>query len=490
VTSERANTPDETVNDTLDVSAHDYPTAQRLPALVLVWSRDEPERVGEVLLVESRSQAWVLGRETPDNRDEPDRLGLTRQRPGSNEVTGQLRSPRVSRRHLELSVCALDRIAVRNLSRRPMRVNGVELVAASLGPGDVLELRGAAVFWCMSRPHQLPMRPELELELHEFGGPDVGGIVGESPVIWTLREQLAFAARRGAHVLVRGPSGSGKELAAVMIHALSSRAGQPFVARNAATLPVGLIDAELFGNARNYPNPGMAERSGLIGSAAGGTLFLDEIGELSHELQAHLLRLLDHGEYQRLGESKARRADLRFVGATNRESDELKHDLLARMPIRVELPGLDARREDIPLLVAHLLRSIAAADPEIAARFFVDGDPSGSPRVSAALISELLRRPYATHVRELEQQLYASMLASRGELIEPAPSVEESTPQTGEPQAEDDSTDPASLTPEKIRESLERNGGSQAKTWRDLGLRNRYQLIRLLRKHGIDPRSK
>jgi DNA-binding NtrC family response regulator len=308
-------------------------------------------------------------------------------------------------------------------------------------------------------------------------------------VIWDVREQVAFAARRPAHVLIRGPSGSGKELAASLIHVLSQRAGKPFLARNAATLPAGLIDAELFGNARNYPNPGMAERPGLIGSATGGTLFLDEIGELSHELQAHLLRLLDHGEYQRLGESQTRRADLRLVGATNRAEDELKHDLLARMPIRIDLPGLDRRREDIPLLALHLLRRIAATDEDIAARFFIDGDPRGWPRMSARLIHELLKRPYTTHVRELEQQLYSGMLGSQADVIEYVGKVDEHENDFDTAAPEESFVDPASLTSEQIAECLERNGGSQAKAWRELGLRSRYQLIRLMRKHGIAPRS-
>ncbi len=138
--------------------------------------------------------------------------------------------------------------------------------------------------------------------------------------MWQMRERIAFAANAGKHVLLHGESGTGKELAARALHALSSRAGKPFVSRNAATLPSGLIDAELFGSARNYPNAGMPERAGLVGQADGGTLFLDEIAEIPAEQQAHLLRVLDaDGEYQRLGEATTRRSDLVLVGATNRD---------------------------------------------------------------------------------------------------------------------------------------------------------------------------
>src|SRR5690348_15490748 len=132
-------------------------------------------------------------------------------------------------------------------------------------------------------------------------------------------------ARRPGHVLLTGASGTGKELAARAIHALSKRSGQRLVARNAATLPESLIDAELFGNAKNYPNPGMAERAGLVGQADGSTLFLDEIAELPSSSQAHLLRVLDDGEYHRLGDGLARRSDFRLVAATNRDVSSLKH---------------------------------------------------------------------------------------------------------------------------------------------------------------------
>lgn len=99
------------------------------------------------------------------------------------------------------------------------------------------------------------------------------------------------------------------------------------MARNAATLPEGLLDAELFGNIKNYPNPGTPERAGLVGEADGSTLFLDEIGEISQVAQAHLLRVLDDGEYHRLGEAKARKSHLRLISATNRlESVEKNYD--------------------------------------------------------------------------------------------------------------------------------------------------------------------
>src|SRR6185436_8690780 len=120
-----------------------------------------------------------------------------------------------------------------------------------------------------------------------FGTADPHGMVGESPVAWEFRRQIAFVAPRPDHVLIVGESGTGKELAARAVHALSPRNASAFVARNAATFPEGLVDAELFGHAKNYPNAGMPERPGLIAGAASATLFLDEIAELSPTLQTH-----------------------------------------------------------------------------------------------------------------------------------------------------------------------------------------------------------
>src|SRR5262249_13648433 len=151
------------------------------------------------------------------------------------------------------------------------------------------------VLLCVRRPAWITGTPTVRE--FSFGDVDEHGLVGESPAIWELRARIAFIGPRPGHVFIHGESGAGKELVARAIHASSPRAVRPLVARNAATIPEGLIDAELFGNLRNYPHAGMAERPGLIGEADGGTLFLDELAELPVPLQAHLLRVLDGGEY-------------------------------------------------------------------------------------------------------------------------------------------------------------------------------------------------
>jgi DNA-binding NtrC family response regulator len=278
---------------------------------------------------------------------------------------------------------------------------------------------------------------------------------------------VAFAARRPAHLLLLGETGSGKELVARALHALSARAGRRFVARNAATLPSGLVDAELFGSAANYPHAGMPERPGLVGEADGGTLFLDEIGDLPAELQTHLLRLLDEeGEYHRLGDARRRRADLRVVCATNRSAGELKPDLAARLRLRITLPPLAGRREDIPLIARRLLSRMASGEPL---------------RVAQDLMTTLVRRAYPGNVRELEALLWRAFEFSEGGELPLIPELR-ANPDAAAPAA---ASAPRNVTEADVRAALQRNDWVQAKTWPELGLPSRFALRRLMRRYGI-----
>jgi len=265
------------------------------------------------------------------------------------------------------------------------------------------------------------------------------------------------------------------------------------VARNATTLPAGLIDAELFGNVKNYPNPGMAERPGLIGQAHQGTLFLDEIGDLPHELCSHLLRVIDEGgEYQRLGDATPRRAELRLLAATNRDPRSIKHDLLARLTLRIELASLEERREDVPLLCRHLLLRAARRAPDVG-RHFIEGwdGERGEPRIDPKLVERLVAHRFAHNVRELDSLLWLAMAGSTGDVVELTDEVSEEL--TVAPPPTRTTTAQASREgepgPEELKASIEHHGGNLAKAARALGLKSRYALYRLLRKHGLDPKG-
>ena len=314
-----------------------------------------------------------------------------------------------------------------------------------------------------------------------FGEPDPDGLVGESHAAWQLRDALAFAARSQQHALLLGATGAGKELAAHAVHALSPRAGMSFVARNAATLPESLVDAELFGTVKDYPNVGAPLRPGIIAEADGGTLFLDEIGELPTALQAHLLRVLDRdGEYQRLGDAQVRRSDLRLVAATNRDIEELKRDFAARLKMRVKVPGIAERIEDIPLLVNHLLRGFAVTDSDLSTRFFEkhNGGKTLVPRLAPELVEALLRHTYLEHTRELERALLIALSTSGDKYIALTPDVSDAL-----------SRNVPDETPKLDRGSIEaalaQASGSVTQAARQLGLKNRFVLYRLMKKHGV-----
>ena len=405
-----------------------------------------------------------------------------RQRPGVTEDAPALEDPFLSRDQLRLTARG-DGIHVENLGKRELLVDGHSVAEETVKEGEVIEIKGRLLLLAARRPRVMPALKNLPKERPAFGHADAHGFVGESPAAWRLRDSAAFVAARSAHVLLLGASGTGKEIVARSVHELS-RGSKRLVSRNAATLPSGLIDAELFGHVANYPNVGMPERPGLVGEADGGTLFLDEIGELPAELATKLLRVLDdRGEYQRLGDTRARTSKFRLIAATNRALTSLKSDVAARFKLRISTPGLEERREDIPLLARHLLQRAAVEDPAIGERFFAGWDgKTGEPRIGLGLMRALVLHAYSTHIRELDMLLWAALSESHGDTAELVPEVE--TALTEGAPSQDSRVDVRDLSAEVIRAAIEK-AGSQEQAWRDLGLANRHVLKRLVKKHGL-----
>jgi len=185
-------------------------------------------------------------------------------------------------------------------------------------------------------------------------------MIGESRAMTKLRETIAKVASSRAPILITGETGSGKELVARAIHAASPRADKPFIAENCGAIPDQLVESELFGYARGAYTGASSARPGLIELASGGTFFLDEIGETTLGLQTKLLRVMDQNVVRRLGETKTRSVDVRFLSATNRDlpsmiqRNEFRRDLFFRLrAIEVAVPPLRERWEDIPLLSNH-----------------------------------------------------------------------------------------------------------------------------------------
>lgn len=212
------------------------------------------------------------------------------------------------------------------------------------------------------------LRDQLELERDylrdEF---DVArthmGLVGESPALLQIEQQVKLVAQTEASVLIYGESGTGKELVASAIHNASPRAHKPMVRVNCASIPHELFESEFFGHAKGAFTGAIAERAGRFQIANGGTIFLDEVGEIPLELQGKLLRVLQEGKFSRVGEDSEREVNVRVVAATNKDlkleaaAGRFRQDLYYRLSVfPLELPPLRDRVGDIPLLAAHFLR--------------------------------------------------------------------------------------------------------------------------------------
>ena len=194
-----------------------------------------------------------------------------------------------------------------------------------------------------------------------------GEIVGRSPAIRALIDQISRVAGTQARVLVTGENGTGKELVARAVHAQSPRAKGPFIEVNCAAIPSELIESELFGHMKGSFTGAIADRAGKFEQADGGTLFLDEIGDMSASAQAKVLRVLQEGEVTRIGGNKVRKVDVRVVAATNKRlEDEIREgrfreDLYYRLNVvPITVPALRERREDIPMLVQHFVTRLSA----------------------------------------------------------------------------------------------------------------------------------
>jgi transcriptional regulator with GAF, ATPase, and Fis domain len=282
---------------------------------------------------------------------------------------------------------------------------------------DVLRIvanhAGAAIATARAFAEVKAVRHQLLLEnqrLRRSAEPDaLAELVGGSAKLREALRQIAAVASTDTTVLVLGESGTGKELVARAIHQRSRRAGGPFVELNCAAIPRELAESELFGHVRGAFSGAARDRVGRFEAAMGGTLFLDEIGELPLELQGKLLRVLQEGTYERVGDVRTRRADVRVVAATNRnlsgevDAGRFRQDLYYRLAVYpVTLPPLRERREDLGELAPRLLGRICQR--------------LGRPALSlgAEQIAELARRRWPGNVRELINVLERAVISAAG----------------------------------------------------------------------------
>ena len=237
-------------------------------------------------------------------------------------------------------------------------------------------------------------------------------IVGNSPALRTALGLLQEVATTDSTALLLGETGTGKELFAKALHIRSARRQFPIVSVNCAALPPTLIESELFGHERGAFTDAVAQRQGRFELAHRGTLFLDEIGDLPLELQAKLLRVLQEGEFERLGASKSRKVDVRIVAATHRDlgqavaAGEFRDDLFYRLNVfPIRLPPLRERREDIPALVWSIIRKRQRAMHRAVTR------------VPQNVMDALQRHPWPGNIRELENVVERALIHSTGDTL-------------------------------------------------------------------------
>jgi two-component system nitrogen regulation response regulator GlnG len=237
-------------------------------------------------------------------------------------------------------------------------------------------------------------------------------IIGEAPAMQEVFRAIGRLARSNITVLINGESGTGKELVARALHRHSPRAGRPFIALNMAAIPRDLLESELFGHERGAFTGAQARRVGRFEQANGGTLFLDEIGDMPAELQTRLLRVLAEGEFYRVGGHEPVRVDVRIIAATHQDLERLasegrfREDLFHRLNvIRIHLPPLRERREDIPLLMQHFLDQAAQ-------------ELGGEPKALMPETVELIKRlEWRGNVRQLENAArWLTVMASGREI--------------------------------------------------------------------------
>ncbi len=258
------------------------------------------------------------------------------------------------------------------------------------------------------------LKDQLELEnsyLNEemLGVQSYGEIVGNSPALVSLLKQIEVVSPTDASVLITGESGTGKELVAREIHSRSSRSKRIMVKVNCASIPKELYESEFFGHVKGAFTGAIKDRAGRFQLADGGTLFLDEIGEIPLELQSKLLRVLQEGTFERIGDEKTLRTDVRIIAATNRslkeevEKKSFRQDLYYRLSVfPMEVPPLRDRKDDIPMLASHLLK-LTSQKLKLPL-----------PSLTRAHMQDLQNHDWPGNVRELQNVIEHALITSRG----------------------------------------------------------------------------
>ncbi|MBW2408123.1 MAG: sigma 54-interacting transcriptional regulator [Deltaproteobacteria bacterium] len=296
------------------------------------------------------------------------------------------------------------------------------------------------------------------------------GIIGREPKMKDIFEMIREITDIDIPVLIQGESGTGKELVARAIHNEGPRANKAFVPVNCGALPEGLLESELFGHVKGSFTGALRDRKGRFEMANDGTLFLDEIADLPKVMQAKLLRVLQEGKFERVGDEKTITVDVRIISAANRnlkhevEKGNFRDDLYYRISVvPIHMPPLRKRKNDIPLLVNSFLEKFAYKGQQI-------------KQISENALSVMIDYPWPGNVRELQSAIHYALIKSRGKIIQPAHLPMELRKQKIIRPSRGPSL---RLDPKIVKEALIRSGGNKAKAARYLGV-GRATLYRFL----------
>ena len=375
-------------------------------------------------------------------------------------------------------------------------------------PWDAKEVRGVLQY-AIERFHLQQENKKLAAQLAEYTGYlnqqlhgefDFGNIIGESAALREVLAKVEQVAPTGSTILLRGETGTGKELVAHAIHINSPREQKPFVRVNCASLAPGVLESELFGHEKGSFTGAMERRRGRFELADGGTLFLDEVGDLPMEVQIKLLRTLQEREFERVGGNETIKVDVRVVSATNRnlekmiEANEFREDLYYRLNVfPINLPPLRDRLEDLPVLVNHFIAKFARQ---------MGTAPAGA---SAEGMAKLREYNWPGNVRELENIIERAMILARGaplnathldfvrRHVTPGQSGGVPAAVAQAPSSPVLATDEGKSLAERLLDSerkeivaaVEKSRGNIASAARTLGI-NRSTLYYRLRKHGLE----
>ena len=302
-------------------------------------------------------------------------------------------------------------------------------------------------------------------------------IIAKSPKMQRVIEVIKVVGKSNATVLITGDTGTGKELVARAIHSQSHRQGKPFVAVSCAALPESLLESELFGHEKGSFTGAYTQKKGKFEVANRGTLFLDEIGEMSANIQVHLLRVLEEKEFTRVGGNELVKVDVRVISATNRDvkqavaNGQFREDLYYRLNVvNIELPPLRQRREDIPLLAQHFLKKFAVENQKEITDF--------SPEAT----DFLLKYEWPGNVRELENAIERAVILAKNSCIEVADLSQQNLVPT---HSTSPGTNLKQVEKTHIQDVLTETGGNYTKAARVLGI-SRMTLYNKIKAYGLN----